>query len=557
MAIERPVPLVADNHFLERQAARDNAPTVTGRMKEVGLARRQCICGAPLHGLDAQGPQMFGFIPSSSLAHYNYDCEFDTGVTLPGGRVFEQCLECGAMTLCEYPTLDGSLRGDDPLITYGPGTVYEQCDIASVPVTYRSFRALMSSGVTGGVMYSQAFRANLAELFRTDERHMPSWKVAKDAMLDVANNALDEWWYASVGRNFIVLYEDPKVPQIVSAWHRIPGMAIKNSDIVRINGLNADPRRHGASDTIEMAAERELEIPDERRAALRIGNQARLRLIESGIGIGRGMRELASWSSPEALAGGARLFDEDAVVELTDTSFGIRHAVVRDDGHDEQVDLLTRHDVVAKVACTCDVAQSRHVCAHIVAMVLEIARRYRFRITLPTPVEHTHGAMTRTGGAAQIDRAMFDHYADVLDVIHEDDADGPRYDWLTSYIEPFEAPSTPLYRVEFLTEGPLAVYNVGYCVYNEVVLSFIDIVISQGDHDYMRTLRRYGLDKDVSIPILNVDTLDAELIAALVTMIVYRERRNEGYLAECLESGVLVRLLRRLRDIDGVCGRLV
>lgn len=500
---------------------------------------------------------MFGFIPSSSLAHYNYDCEFDTGVTLPSGRVFEQCMQCGAMTLCEYPTLDGSLRGDDPLITYGPGTVYEQCDIASVPVTYRSFRALMSSGVTGGVMYSQAFRTNLAELFHTDERHMPSWKVAKDAMMDVANNALDEWWYASIGRNFIVLYEDSKVLQIVSAWHRIPGTAIKNSDIVRINELNADPRRHDAHDTIEMAAERELEIPDERRATLRIGNQSRLRLIESGIIIGRGMRELASWSSPEALAAGARLFDEDAVVDLVDTSFGIRHAVVRDGGREELVDLLTRHDVVAKVVCTCDVARSRHVCAHIVAMVLEIARRYRFRITLPSPTELKGSAMTRTADAADIDRARFGHYADVIDVIREDEPDGPRYDWLTSYIEPFETPSEPLYHVEFLTEGPLAMHNVGYCVYNEVVLSFIDIVINQGDHDYVRTLRRYGLDKDVSIPILNVSTLDAELIDALVTMIVYRERRNEGYLAECLESGVLIRLLRRLRDIDGACGRLV
>lgn len=521
------------------------------------MVRRQCVCGAPLHGLNTKGPQMFGFIPSSSLAHYNYDCEFDTGVTLPGGRVFEQCLTCGAMTLCEYPTLDGSLRGDDPLITYGPGTVYEQCDIASVPVTYRSFRALMSSGVTGGVMYSQAFRANLAELFHTDERHMPSWKVAKDAMLDVANNALDEWWYASIGRNFIVLYEDSKALKIVSAWHRIPGTAIKNSDIVRINGLNADPLRHDASDTIEMAAERELEIPDERRAALRIGNHARLRLIGSGIIIGRGIRELASWSSPEALAEGARLFDRDTVVELMDTSFGIRHAVVRDAGRDEQVELLTRHDIVAKVSCTCDAAQSHHVCAHIVAMVLEIARRYRFRITLPTSAESTGGAMTRTDGAATVDGAMFGHYADVLDVMREDEVDGPRYDGLTSYIEPFETPSAPLYHVEFLTAGPLAMHNVGYCVYSEVVLSFIDVVINQGDPDYVRTLRGYGLDKDVSIPILNVDTLDAELIDALVAMIVHRERRNEGYLAECLENGVLVRLLRRLRDIDGVPGRLV
>ena len=522
-------------------------------MKEVGLVRRQCVCGAPLHGLDTQGPQMFGFIPSSSLAHYNYDCAFDTGVTLPGGRIFEHCLTCGAMVLCEYPTLDGSLRGDDPLITYGPGTVYEQCDIASVPVTYRSFRALMLSGVTGGVMYSQAFRTNLAQLFQTDEHHMPSWKIAKDAMLDPVNNALDEWWYASIGRNFIVLYEDSQVLHIVSAWHRIPGTAIKNSDIVRINGLNSDPLRVHARDTIEMAAESELEIPDERRSVLGIGNHARLRLIDSGIRVGHIMRELASWSSPDALARGVRLFKDDAVSQLTDTSFGIRHAVVRDGDTDEQVDLLMRHDVVAKVTCTCAAAQAKHICAHIVAMVLDIARRYRFRIVLPKSTDdNAPRTLTRKRGAhTDIDETMYGHYADAIDVMREHTPDGPRYDWLTAYIEPFETPSAPLYHVEFLTEGALAMHNVGYCVYNEVVLSFVDLVINQGDKDYARTLRHYGLDKDVSIPILNVDTLDAALIAALITMIVYRERRNEGYLAECLENGIIVRLLKRMREVDG------
>lgn len=75
------------------------------------MVKRQCICGAHLYGLGHTGPNMFGFIPSSSLAHYNYDCEFNTGVTLPGGRILEQCENCGAIVLCEYPTLDGSRRG--------------------------------------------------------------------------------------------------------------------------------------------------------------------------------------------------------------------------------------------------------------------------------------------------------------------------------------------------------------------------------------------------------------------------------------------------------------
>ncbi|WP_238552434.1 DUF6508 domain-containing protein [Bifidobacterium cuniculi] len=83
------------------------------------------------------------------------------------------------------------------------------------------------------------------------------------------------------------------------------------------------------------------------------------------------------------------------------------------------------------------------------------------------------------------------------------------------------------------------------------MLSFIDLVIRQGDPDYARVLHRYGLDKDVTPSILNVEALDAPLLMALVTMTVYRERHSEGYLAECLENGVLVRMLRRLRELDG------
>ena len=64
-------------------------------------------------------------------------------------------------------------------------------------------------------------------------------------------------------------------------------------------------------------------------------------------------------------------------------------------------------------------------------------------------------------------------------------------------------------------------------------------------------MRDYGLDKDVRLDILNVDSMDARLLCALITMAVYRERRNEGFLAECLENGQLVRMLRRLRALDG------
>lgn len=494
---------------------------------------------------------MFGFIPSSSLAHYNYDCEFETGVTLPGGRVLEQCENCGAMVLCEYPTMDGSLRGDDPLITYGPGTVYEQCDLSQVPLTYRSFRALMGSGVTGGVMFSGAFRDNLAELFKTDPYRLPSWKVVKDSLFEPANSALDEWWFASIGRNFIVMYENSSVLHLVSAWHRVPGTEIKNFQIERVNALNNDPLRHHASDTIEMtSAQQELVIPEERRKLLALGNEARLRLIESSIRVSRTLQDLAQWASPNALREGRALSKADAVTSLVDTSFGIRHAHVADPQGDGDVDLLMRHDVVSKVTCSCQEAQAHRVCRHVVAMVLELGRRYSFRIDMPDEHAGTELAPHAVGGTVSMDAAHFGHYADVADVLHEDKERG-RYAWVTAYVEPFDDPPEPLYHIEFMAAPVLGMPNIGYCVYGDVVLSFIDLVIRQGDPDYARVLRRHGLDKDVTPSILNIEALDASLVMALVTMAVYRERRNEGYLAECLENGVLVRLLRRLRELDG------
>ncbi|MEE1296722.1 MAG: DUF6508 domain-containing protein [Bifidobacterium sp.] len=516
------------------------------------MVRRQCVCGGPLHGLHHRGAHMFGFVPSSSLAHYNYDCEFDTGITLPGGRVLEQCERCGAMVLCEYPTLDGSLRGDDPLITYGPGTVYEQCDLSQVPLTYRSFRALMSSGVTGGVMYSGAFRDRIAQLFHTDPQRLPSWKVVKDALFDISNSALDEWWFASIGRNFIVLYESSQVLHLVSAWHRVPGTEIRNPRIVHINSLNTDPLRHQASDTVEMsAASQELVIPEERKRILAIGNQARLRLIDSSIQIGRTLPDMAQWAPVDAMERGSALAKDGAVETLVDTSFGIRHARVRDGDAVHSVDLLMRHDVVAKVTCTCDEAQGLHVCAHIVAMVFELGRRYSFLITMPA--KEPAGALAVHGTDKDgVDVARYGHYADAAAIMREPHR--ARYSWITPYVEPFADPPEPLYHVEFMASPVIGMPNVGYCVYTEVVLSFIDLVIQQGDADYARVLHRYGLDKEVVPSILTIETLDAPLVMALVTMVVYRERRNEGYLAECLENGVLVRMLKRLREADGEAG---
>ena len=172
--------------------------------------------------------------------------------------------------------------------------MYEQCDIESVPLTYRSFRALMSSGVTGGVMYSEAFKTNIAKLFDTDIDHLPSWKVLKDALLDSENCALDEWWQAAIGRNFIVLYENSKALRLVAAWHRVPGTEILNTDMRRVIEENRDPMRHTASDADEMEqAGRELEISDATKRLLLTGTHARLRLIARSMRLGKPITELA------------------------------------------------------------------------------------------------------------------------------------------------------------------------------------------------------------------------------------------------------------------------
>lgn len=510
------------------------------------MVRRQCVCGGPLHGLQHRGENMFGFIPSSSLAHYNYDCEFETGVTLPGGRMLEQCQQCGSLILLEYPTLDGSLRGDDPLITYGPGTVYEQCDLASVPVTYRSFRALMSSGVTGGVMYSTAFRYDIARLFKTDPYQLPSWKVVKDALLDPANSAIDEWWFASIGRNFIVLYENSSVLQLVSAWHRIPGTEIKNSHITHINSLNTDPLRHAASDTLEMSvAHHELDLPDEQRQLLAIGNDARLKLIDHGIRLGRPIRELAQWASVEQLAQGRAILDAQAVEQLVTTSFGIRHAVLHDGDDHCEVDVLMRRGTIAKITCSCELGQKQRVCAHMVATVMELARRYHFHIDIPQ-----QKTMAQPTSSQAVDVTAYSHYADVANVLKEHRGVGPQYEMLTQYAQPFSSNMQPLYHIEFMSAGFIGIPNVGYCVYDNIVLSFIDAVLHDGMSDYAQVLARYGLDKDVDLSILNIDLLDRTLTAALITMIVYKERHHEGYLAEMLENGILAKLLTHLEELD-------
>lgn len=509
------------------------------------MVRRQCICGAQLHGLGHSGPNMFGFIPSSSLAHCNYDCEFNVGVTLPGGRIFEQCETCGALVLCEYPTMTGSKRGDDPLITYGPGTVYEQCPIESVPLTYRSFHALMSSGVTGGIMYSEPFKSDVAELFGTDTQHLPSWKVVKDALRDQQNAALDEWWQASIGRNFIVLYENSKVLRLVGAWHRVPGTEILNADMRRVIEDNHDPLRHQGSDTDEVKQARQhLDISDDTRALLMEGTRARLRLVDNSMMVHRPLAELARFTRLDELLAGKELWEAGAVKRVDFVPFGIFHGIVHDGARDQQVDLVIRHNLVSRMMCTCDYAQRKRVCSHEVATIVQLARQFRFSIDLDAETaDVSHREVT------SIEDSQFSHYANMLDVLREHDNDDD-YDWLTVFIDPLSGDPRELYHTEFMTMPGMTMRSMSYVIYEPLMLSFIDAVLTHGSPDFLKTLRSYGLDADVPLEILNIDMLKADLVSALISMIVYRERRSDGYLAECLENGTLLKLLNRLRTLQ-------
>ncbi|NEG70204.1 DUF6508 domain-containing protein [Bifidobacterium choloepi] len=525
------------------------------------MVRDTCICGKPLKGLAVTGPHRFTFIPASSLAHYNYDLPFDSGVHLSGGRVLEQCESCGALTFCEYPPLDGHERGDDPLVTYGPGTVYEQCDLASVPTTYRSFRALMSSGVTGGIMFSDGLRANLADLYHTSVADLPSWKVVKDAILDPTNVTLDEWWSASIGRNFVVLYENTKVLRPVASWHRVAGTEPPNPRIEQFNRLNHDPLAKYASDMNEVNDAREdIVVPNDRRRLLAIGNRARLRLLASSLRVGRMLPDVAQWMAADTLQAGNDLFNAGRVLQVDETVYGIWHALVSDPSmaYDAQVDILIRHNAVARITCSCDEGQHRHLCRHMAAAIFEIGRRFQFRVSMPDESFTTVGPATpvaghpgfRDAGKAGKKSERYRHYADALSLIHGVAGHERRYRLYTSFIEPIEHAAEPLYHIEFMAMDPAGKHKVGFCVYSKVMLSFIEAVVNRSS-GYRKVLASYGLDRNVRLDILKIDDLDGDLVEALVAMLVHKEQTNEGSLAEALETGTLLRLLKRLAEIDG------
>ncbi|EFA23236.1 SWIM zinc finger domain protein [Bifidobacterium gallicum DSM 20093 = LMG 11596] len=451
----------------------------------------------------------------------------------------------------------------------------------------------MSSGVTGGYMYSGVFKQHIADLYHTTVDQMPGWKVVRDTIMDPANIAVDEWWSAAIGRNFIVLYENAKVLRLVAAWHRVEGTDPRNERIERLQHMRTDMLSDSASDTMEVSQfKAQLELPDVKRQLIHLGNVGRARLNNNSITIGRHLLDLRLWVAQSVLAEGNALFEANAVHNTNETRFGIWHAEVDnvdnvdsasesesrpsdaqsavDDATDDsspltaaaagngqpaasEVDMLFRHNNVVRVSCTCEEGQNGEICKHIVAAALQVASHFKTSVRLP---DLSGGKSVGARGAdnTSVDSERYQHYADAVSMLHQVQPTEPRFEALTAFITSFKEPPEPLHRVEFMAVDAAGSHRIGYSVYSEVVLSFIEAVLHDSDDQYTKVLHRYGLDKDVSLDILNTDHLDDTLIVALLTMLVYKERRNEGVIAEALEDGSLVRLLERLRDVDSSRG---
>ena len=83
-------------------------------------------------------------------------------------------------------------------------------------------------------------------------------------------------------------------------------------------------------------------------------------MLDGAIHVGRELRDLPQWASSESFERGAALIRDGHVDSLIETAFGIRHIEVHDGERTEQVDILMRHDVLAKTVCTC--ADRRTAC---------------------------------------------------------------------------------------------------------------------------------------------------------------------------------------------------
>ncbi len=127
-----------------------------------------------------------------------------------------------------------------------------------------------------------------------------------------------------------------------------------------------------------------------------------------------------------------------------------------------------------------------------------------------------------------------------------------RFGKLTSLIADLENDDYGKWISPGSKDGVLQMPFVGY---SESVHKFIEVMHDFADkypkynlHDYLGVLEAKGIK---NIKTVNVSELDAESTLAVLMTIVRQDRFCEGLLLSCLEDGMVLSLLKKLKELDG------
>ncbi len=128
------------------------------------------------------------------------------------------------------------------------------------------------------------------------------------------------------------------------------------------------------------------------------------------------------------------------------------------------------------------------------------------------------------------------------------------YKGLTDHLGYFETLSNGFYTLH--TTGPAGygqkeneILTFPYAEYPKEIDDFFKAFEPFTDHDYSRTLKRYGVNYDDVTT--DFSKADAGLIFAIITAVIRAERfGNEGKFGEMAKQGVIFKMLNRLKELD-------
>lgn len=93
--------------------------------------------------------------------------------------------------------------------------------------------------------------------------------------------------------------------------------------------------------------------------------------------------------------------------------------------------------------------------------------------------------------------------------------------------------------------------------YTDASIGFVDAVYKFNNENdeydlfnYKAILEKNGITFDNSLENVNVSTLDAQCVLALIMSVVRGDRFCEGLLATFLKNGCIVKWLERLKELD-------